>query len=237
MEITPESSSSSSRYYGRRKGRPLHKRKAELMRELLPRLAINLPETVGAFAPSSLFAPEPKAVWLEIGFGGGEHLAAQAAVHGDVGFIGCEPFENGVASLLDHIDRQNIANIRIFPDDARLLLDAMPDGCCERCFVLFADPWPKKRHEDRRFIGAENLPRLARILRSGGELLLATDVAQLAGWMRKHVAADPSFTCVYDGGTPPDGWIATRYEQKGVEAGRAPIYLRYRRNDRHIKDY
>ncbi len=216
----------SSRLFGRRKGRPLHVRKSALVRELLPTLQIDPAATPD---PRALFAVPPVEVWLEIGFGGGEHLAAQAARHPDIGFVGCEPFLNGVASLLDHIDREQLANIRIFPDDARVLLDAMPDHALDRCFVLFADPWPKKRHAERRFIGRANLDRLARTLKSGAELRLATDVAPLAAWMREQVAAHPAFVCIGDGPTPPPDWVATRYEQKGLAAGRQPVYLGYRR--------
>ncbi len=167
--------------------------------------------------------------WLEIGFGGGEHLAAQAAANPAIGMIGCEPFINGVASLLGHVEAQALANVRLYPGDARLLLDALPDACLEKVFVLFADPWPKKRHHERRFIGPENLPRLARVLKAGGELRLATDVMPLGEWMREHTNAHPDFTCVYDGFTPPADWVATRYEQKGRAAGREPVYLIFKR--------
>ena len=179
--------------------------------------------------PQNLFPAKPSAIWLEIGFGGGEHLAAQAAANPDVGLIGCEPFVNGVASLLDHVDRLQLKNVRVFPNDARLVLDALPAASLDRCFVLFADPWPKKRHEERRFIGPENLPRLARVLKQGGELRLATDVLPLATWMRERVAEHPAFACRHDGPEPPPDWIQTRYEQKGLEAGRAPVYLSYQK--------
>jgi len=179
--------------------------------------------------PLDLFDFSPAAVWLEIGFGGGEHLAAQAASNPDVGVIGCEPFVNGVASLLAHVDSQNLENVRIYPNDARVLLDAMPDASLDRCFVLFADPWPKKRHHERRFIGPDNLPRLARVMKAGAELRLATDVMPLAEWMREHTKAHPDFACVYDGFTPPADWVQTRYEQKGRAAGREPVYMIFRR--------
>ena len=214
----------SPRCYGRRKGRPLHVRKSALMRELLPRLEITLPSDL-----SRLFAATPRALWLEIGFGGGEHLAAQAAAHPDIGFVGCEPFVNGVASLLDHVDRMNLANVRVFPNDARLLLDALPNASLDRCFVLYADPWPKKRHAERRFIGPENLSRLARVLRAGGEVRLATDVPLLADWMRARAAEQPAFACLHDSPAPPPDWIPTRYEQKGLAAGRSPTYLSYQK--------
>lgn len=216
------------RLFGRRKGRPLRPGRAALMQTLLPRIEIKGPET-GALVLSDLFDPAPQALWLEIGFGGGEHLAAQAAAHPDIGLIGCEPFINGVASLLGHIEKQNLKNVRVYPNDARVLLDALPEACLDRCFVLFADPWPKKRHAERRFIGPANLPRLARALKPGAELRLATDARPLAEWMREHLAAHPAFERLHDGATPPADWVQTRYEQKGLAAGRAPVYMIFRK--------
>jgi tRNA (guanine-N7-)-methyltransferase len=179
--------------------------------------------------PTTLFTHNPKSIWLEIGFGGGEHLAAQALRRPSYGFIGCEPFVNGIASLLDHIDRENIGNIRIFPDDARLLCDTLPPSCVERCYVLFADPWPKAKHAERRFIGPENLPRLARILEAQGQLYLATDDARLADWMLVCMRASADFEEIYNAPLPPADWVPTRYEQKAIKAGRAPVYRIYRR--------
>jgi len=214
--------------WGRRKGRPLHSHRLSLMDDLLPKLEIPVP-SAGGLLPCSLFAPSPQTVWLEIGFGGGEHLAAQAALHPTYGFIGCEPFVNGVASFLKHVEAQALTNVRVFPNDARLIMDAMPDACLDLCFVLFADPWPKKRHQDRRFIGPENLPRLARVLKPGAELRLATDVPVLEAWMRAHANASADFEALHDSSTPPADWIPTRYEEKGRAAGREPVYFIYRR--------
>ena len=216
------------RLFGRRKGRPLRNGQSALMDTLLPRLAIKVPE-VGRLDPFGLFAFVPEAVRLEIGFGGGEHLAAQAAANPSVGFMGCEPFVNGVAKLLTQVEAQKLMNVRILPDDARLLLDALPDESLETCFVLFADPWPKTRHAERRFIGKENLDRLARVMQKDGQLRLATDVVGLAQWMREQAKAHPAFACVYDGPQAPADWVPTRYEQKGKAAGRMPEYLIYRR--------
>jgi tRNA (guanine-N7-)-methyltransferase len=198
------------------------------MQELLPKLTIELPAS-SRFDPLALFSPQPDRLWVEIGFGGGEHLAAQASRHADVGFIGCEPFINGVASLLDHLDRDSIRNVRVFPNDARMLLDVLPDASVERCYVLFADPWPKAKHAERRFIGSENLPRLQRILKSGGELRLATDDARLADWMLIHMRHADGFQEIYNVSVPPEDWVPTRYEQKAIKAGRVPVYRAYRR--------
>ncbi|HAX92088.1 MAG TPA: tRNA (guanosine(46)-N7)-methyltransferase TrmB, partial [Rhodospirillaceae bacterium] len=171
----------------------------------------------------------PEAVRLEIGFGGGEHLVAQAASNPTIGFMGCEPFVNGVAKLLTQIDEQELKNVRIYPNDARHLLNALPDGSLDAVFVLYADPWPKKRHAERRFIGKENLDSLARVLKTGGQLRLATDVAGLAQWMREQANVHASFVCAYDGPQAPADWVPTRYEQKGIAAGRSPEYFIYRR--------
>ncbi|MBV8061601.1 MAG: tRNA (guanosine(46)-N7)-methyltransferase TrmB [Alphaproteobacteria bacterium] len=218
-----------TRLFGRRKGRPLRIRKTRLMQELLPQLTITLDADKNAKYPNwptELFPHKPQSVWLEVGFGGGEHLAGQAALNPAVGVIGCEPFINGVASLLEHVEDTRLNNVRIYPDDARVLIDALPDACLSRCFVLFADPWPKARHAERRFIRPDNIARLARVIKPGGELRLASDAAGLVTWMREQMAqASDLFTCLHDSATPPADWVPTRYEQKGIAAGRVPYYL------------
>jgi len=216
-------------FHGRRRGRPLRPRRSELVETLLPRLRVPLPTDGGPLDPALLFDPRPDAVWLEIGFGGGEHLAAVAEAAPRVGVVGAEPFLNGVASLLDLADRRGLANVRIHPDDARPLLDALAPGSIDRCYLLYPDPWPKKRHAGRRFVGPENLDRLARALADGAELRMATDVPELAAWMAEQVRAHPAFD-----GPPadpdawaalPEGWTRTRYEAKALAAGRTPAYL------------
>ncbi|MDR3425214.1 MAG: tRNA (guanosine(46)-N7)-methyltransferase TrmB [Alphaproteobacteria bacterium] len=218
-----------SRLYGRRKGRPLHVRKARLMCELLPQLLIVLKGGTHATVQSFFAKGESAPAWMEIGFGGGEHLAAQAKLHPDVLFIGCEPFINGIASLLDHLEKDAIQNVRIFDNDARLMLDALPHASLDKCFVLFADPWPKKRHAERRFIGPENLDRLARVLKSGALLRLASDHASLIEWMHDCLKEHTEFVCVYAGAEPPPDWVETRYQQKALKAGRQPFFMDYRR--------
>jgi tRNA (guanine-N7-)-methyltransferase len=218
-----------ARFYGRRKGRPLHKRKSHLIETALSDVTIAVP-VMGSIDPQSFFTSKPEKIWLEIGFGGGEHLAAQAERNPTVGFLGCEPFLNGIASLLDHTDRRQLKNIRVFPDDARILLKALPEQSIHRCFVLFADPWPKARHAERRFIGPSTIPLLARVLAEGAELRLATDDAQLAMWMRDHMLASSTlFAPLFDSTTPPYDWVQTRYEAKGIKAGRQPVYMGFER--------
>ena len=221
------------RLYGRRKGRPLRARKTRLVEELLPQLRIMLPEKLipgtSFLDATALFPFEARSIWLEIGFGGGEHLAAQARQNPSFGFVGCEPFVNGVAGLLDHIDRDAINNIRIFPNDARLLLDALPDNMIERCFVLFPDPWPKARHTDRRFLNVETSAKLARVMRSGAELRLASDDPGMISWFREIMNAAKDFRRESDSPEPPPDWVPTRYEQKAIKAGRQPAHMIYRR--------
>jgi tRNA (guanine-N7-)-methyltransferase len=220
-------------FYGRRQGRRLRPGRQRLVDELLPRLRIELPQTPGDFDPAALFSPRPAALWLEIGFGGGEHLAAQAARHPGIGFLGSEVFVNGVATLLAAVEHAGLDNIRLWPDDARPLLDALPAGCLERVFLLFPDPWPKHRHAFRRFIGPENLARLARVLQPGGELRVASDDPAYVAWTLRHLRAHPAFRwCARhadDWRRPPEDWSPTRYEAKAMAAGRKPAYLRFAR--------
>lgn len=209
--------------YGRRKGRRLRAKKAELYETLLPQLSI--PKEDAPLDPQKLFAEKnfasKKEIWLEVGFGGGEHLAAQAHAHPECGFVGCEPFINGVASLLEHVDAKKLSNVRIYADDARLLLARLPDKCLSKIFVLFPDPWPKKRHAERRFIGPANLPLLARVLKKGGELRIASDDPILQEWMIGHMQASPDFSPApaTQGGIyakRPASWPHTRYETKSL---------------------
>lgn len=219
--------STTPRLYGRRKGRPLRVRKSRLMEELLPKLQIELPDSF--LKPASLFSSKSKQIWLEVGFGGGEHLAAQAKLHPDIGFIGCEPFVNGIASALDHIDREQLTNIRIFPDDARPLIEKLPDASIARCFVLFADPWPKSKHANRRFIGNDTILDLARVLTKGAELRLATDDPRLKIWIKNHLDAAKDFKPTHHSEQSPADWVSTRYEEKALKAGRNPLYFDYKR--------
>jgi tRNA (guanine-N7-)-methyltransferase len=200
--------------FGRRKGRRLREGKAELMQTLLPRL------TIDARDPLKLLQKFSE-IWLEIGFGGGEHLAYHAKHNPHIGFIGCEPFVNGVASLLDHLNADHINNVFIQPDDARLVLDHLPGASINRCFVLFPDPWPKKRHAPRRFIGRENLKLLGRVMKQGAELRVASDDPTLQDWMIAHLRASEFFQAnpKTENGLfkqRPEDWPETRYEKKAL---------------------
>jgi tRNA (guanine-N7-)-methyltransferase len=199
------------------------------MKDLLPQLCITLPKKP-PLDLRTLFHAKPREIWLEIGFGGGEHLAEQARRHPDIGFIGAEPFVNGVASLLVHIDNNKTGNVRVWPDDARALLDMLPEGCIARCFILFADPWPKARHAERRFIGPENLPRISRVIKDNGELVLASDDPKLIVWMKEQMEVCKDFSMHMKPSTKrPENWIETRYERKALTAGRKPMYSSYAR--------
>jgi tRNA (guanine-N7-)-methyltransferase len=202
---------------------------------------VTLPQG-GTLDPATLFDPTvffdggPREIWLEIGFGGGEHLAAQAAAHRDIGMIGCEVFENGIAKLLGGIARQDLANIRILTDDARLLLAALPPASIARVFILFPDPWPKQRHHKRRIVTGPTLDTLAALMTDGAELRLATDDVDYLGWMLARVPVHPAFTWLAQGPADwrsrPADWPATRYEAKAIAAGRRPYFLRLRRRRR-----
>ncbi len=218
------------RFFGRRKGRPLRKGQQALIDTLLPRLAIELP-TSGTLHPRALFQSAPDRIWLEIGFGGGEHLAEQARTHPDIGLIGCEVFLNGIATLLAQVSALGLENVRIYPEDARDLLDALPDASLDRVFLLFPDPWPKRRHADRRFIRPSNLDLLARLMKPGAEFRVASDDPSYIGWALAHLVRHPGFTWT---AKRPDDWRArtpdwppTRYETKALREGRPPVFLRF----------
>ncbi len=221
-------------YYGRRKGRALRRGRKRLLEVLLPRIRVELPGD--GIDPAALFDPPRAEIWLEIGFGGGEHLAEQARAHPGTGMIGCEPFVNGIARLLSEIDRDAIENIRIYPDDARDLIDALPDASTGRVFVLFSDPWPKKRHSRRRFIAPDNLSKLARIMKDGAELRLASDQMPLIRWMLFHTIAHPDFEWTARRATDwrerPAGWPETRYETKALARGACCVFLTFTRRPR-----
>lgn len=215
--------------YGRRVGRGLTTELDGLLREALPRLRLDL----GVPSPSplgSLFATPVNDVWLEVGFGGGEHLAWQAAQNPQVGIIGCEPFLTGVAKLLRDVHEGKLANIRLHDDDARQLLGWLPDASIGRAFVLFPDPWPKKRHRKRRFLQGEALDGFARVLRKGAQLRFATDIADYANMVIEVMAPRTDFApqAHFIDERPAD-WPATRYEAKAIRAGRRRQFFIFER--------
>jgi len=221
------------KFYGRRKGRKLRVNQQGWMDELLPRLTVSLPDGDAGLDPASLFPRPMDDIWLEIGFGGGEHLAAQAAANPRIGIIGCEVFLNGIASLLGHLDQQEGDNVRIYPEDARDLLARLPDQCLGRLFLLFPDPWPKARHARRRFVNPDNLDLLARLLKAGAELRIGSDDPTYISWALAHASNHPAFTWIAERSSDwlqrPADWPPSRYEQKAIRQGRQPAYFRFRR--------
>jgi len=221
--------------YGRRSARPLRARRREVVERALPGFRVDLPPDEEAIDPAANFDVARSGIWLEVGFGAGEHLLEQARLHPDAGFIGCEPFLDGVAKLVQALDTDGIGNVRIFMDDARLLLRRLPASCLAGAFVLFSDPWPKKRHHKRRFIDAITLDLLARAMAPGAELRIATDDRGYLVWILEHMRRANEFEWLArrpeDWGRRPPDWPATRYERKAIAAQRQCIYLRYRRRD------
>lgn len=252
--------------YGRRKGRSLRPARRRLVRELLPRIGLTLDAGRGAplldparfFDGSPVFAaggaqsaggvpfshgaaaPPWREVWLEVGFGAGEHLAAQAEAHADIAFIGCEPFLNGVAALLARVDARRLSNIRIYHDDARFLIERLAPGTLARVFVLFSDPWPKARHARRRFIAADTLDVLARVMADGAELRFATDDPVYLRWALAALTAHEGFRWVAekaaDWRVRPADQPATRYEEKARAKGVSPVFLVFERCPRPAPD-
>jgi tRNA (guanine-N7-)-methyltransferase len=220
------------RSFGRRRGRKPSPRQTALLCEHYPRVALPL-----AHPPpdrlADLFQPPVADVWLEIGFGGGEHLIWQAKANPGAGLIGCEPFQDGMVKALSAIAAETIGNIRLHADDARPVLRWLPDASIGRAFILFPDPWPKRRHQKRRLVSAAMLAELARVMRPGAELRMATDSGDYARWILQAIHEQGSFSWTADGPTdwrqrPPD-WPPTRYEQKALRDGRRCTYLRFRR--------
>ena len=226
------------RFFGRRKGKAIGESRMRLMQELLPRIQLYLPKK-GKVSMEKVFLFSPKEIWLEVGFGGGEHLAELAKMYPNVGFIGAEPFLNGVSSLLAHLndshrfpkEEVNLApdrkdNVRIWPDDIRLVFPHLAEGVFDRIFVLYPDPWPKARHAERRFINQQNLHEMYRLLSPQGCLFVATDVVGYAEWVKEQIKIFKKFRQENkELSVPPEDWISTRYEQKGIQAGRQPIYF------------
>lgn len=216
------------RSYGRIKARALKPRQEKLVETLLPHLAVDVSAPLD---PKALF-PQAKAVVLEIGFGGGEHLVAQAAAHPDRGVLGVEPFLNGVGSCLRHIEEAGVANVRLHMGDARDVIAALPDASIDRVDILFPDPWPKARHHKRRLVQADFVASLARIVRAGGEVRFATDWANYAAWTLEMFSRAPQFIwqaeSAADWRMPWDGHVTTRYEEKKL-GDCAPVWLRFKR--------
>lgn len=240
MENTPQ-----PKFFGRRKGRVIRKAKTFLLETFLPTLRLDQNTN---FDRNTLFAKPVEQVYMEIGFGDGTHLAEQARRHPEIGFIGVEVFQNGVANLLSLLTGlkegndlpETLAladgrtdNVRVFDDDVRLLFRQIPDAFLDRIFLLFPDPWPKNKHSGRRFINPENLKELARCLKKGGILRVATDHKVYKSWTLRTMAACSDFRWTAktsnDWRYPPVDWVETKYQKKALREGRRPVFFDYER--------
>lgn len=219
-------------FFGRRSGKRLHKGQDQLFRDALP--AMEIPAGTDPVDPQALFAAPPRRVGLEIGYGGGEHLARKAEENPETGFIGCEVFSGGIAKLLQHVEERGLENIRLFTDDALKLLVRLPSASVDEAWLLYPDPWPKTRHHKRRFVSPVTLAELARVLKPGAFFHFATDIEDYANWTLAHVLRAPDFvfapTSPGSWFTPYPGWQPTRYEQKArIEGRMVSHYLSFRR--------
>jgi len=216
------------RSFGRRRGKKLRPGRERLVDELLPKIKFDLSRP-----PSQQFTGAVNDIWLEIGFGGGEHIAAQALAHPQIGFIGAEPFINGVAKLVHTISDENISNIRIWPDDVREIFPTITDNTLGRIFILFPDPWPKKRHAKRRLLTHETLDEIYRMMKPGAELMVASDHTDYVRYALFQISTHPGFEWLAksaaDWRDPPKGWTRTRYEEKALAKGIKASYLVFRR--------
>tara|TARA_E500000081_G_C6074562_1_gene324686 strand:+ start:347 stop:1033 length:687 start_codon:yes stop_codon:yes gene_type:complete len=216
-------------FYGRRKGRPLRNTSKRLLEELLP--AYVVPDNTSD--PAKLFTHNPSKLYLEIGFGGGEHLAMVAKNHPENAYIGAEPFLNGVSSFLKYCQNEALKNVRIWPDDIRLQLSSWPNECLDGIFIMFPDPWPKIRHSSRRIINKDNLAAFARLIKVGGSLRMASDHASAKNWILSGMLENPYFDWTAES---PDDWNVqphdcpeTRYMRKALKEGRRPAWFDFKR--------
>ena len=226
-------------FFGRRKGKRLRDAQEGRLETLLPTLRVSLPPGGGGLDPRTLFPAcetGPEEVWLEIGFGGGEHLAAQAAAHPGIGFIGAEAFLNGVVKLLADVEERGLRNVRVYDADVAPLLARLPEASLGRVSLLYPDPWPKRRQRKRRFVSDESLAQIARLLKDGGTFRFASDIDEYAGWTLARIARNPDLdwtaTKADDWRRAFPGWPGTRYEAKALATGRKPTYLEFRRRPR-----
>lgn len=207
-------------FFGRRSGKKLHDGQKAQVAEVLPRFELRLD---GPLDPKVLF-PEAERFVIEIGYGGGEHLARKAEEEPNTGFVGCEVFTGGIGKMVQAIDARGIENVRLYTDDALKLLMALPDASVDAVYLLYPDPWPKTRHHKRRFVSPVTLKQLARVIRPGGTFYFASDIEDYANWTLAHIVRTPEFSFAPEAPgawhNPYPGWQPTRYEQKARREGR-----------------
>lgn len=219
-------------FFGRRKGHKLRTHQADLVENLLPHLALDLSAPADVVLPT-LYDPPVDALRLEIGFGGGEHLAAEAKAYPTTGFIGCEPYVNGMAKILSAIEADDIGNIRLLAGDAAELLAWLPPQSLQRIDLIHPDPWPKRRHWKRRFVQGATIAAMARVLKPGGEFRFVSDIADYCAWTLWHMLRAPDFVWTAeradDWRLPWPGYTMTRYGRKATREGRVANYLIFSR--------
>ena len=231
-EEDPPGPDSPRAFFGRRKGHKLRQHQADLVEHLLPHLALDIAQAAPANA-GDVFDPPAEEVRLEIGFGGGEHLAAEALCFPSTGFIGCEPYVNGMAKILAQVEAHNVGNIRLFAGDAAELLAWLPRGSLSRIDLIHPDPWPKRRHWKRRFVQDKIIAAMARVLKSGGEFRFVSDIDDYCAWTLAHLGRSADFRGLAerasDWNEPWPGYTMTRYGRKAEREGRRATYLRFGR--------
>ncbi len=224
----------SERLYGRSRGHALRPRQRKLLDVTLPRLRFDVAQAV---EPLAAFTPHPEWLWLEVGFGGGEHALAQVRAHPRTGLVACEVYENGICSLLAKLVAEGAEengplppNLRLWPVDARVLIRALPPASLDGLVLMFPDPWPKARHARRRFVHPANLAELARVIKPGGVWRIASDDPVYQAWTTEVLASQPFFDVPEPARERPAGWPPTRYETKALAAGRTPLWWELTRN-------
>lgn len=219
-------------FFGRRHGKPLRPRQISALEQLLPGLKLDL-DTPASTLLAALFKTPVRTVRLEIGFGGGEHLLHEASRFPETGFIGVEPFINGMAKMVSILNTKPMGNLRLFDEDAALLLDWLPDASLSGIDLFYPDPWHKSRHHKRRFVSAANLIKMTRVLKPGSLFRFASDIGHYVNWTLQHVEANGNFEFIAksadDWRKPYAAWPGTRYEAKALREGRVPAYLTFRR--------
>lgn len=230
-EATHEAALTPGAFFGRRKGHRLRSHQAGLIERLLPQLSIDTKARPGEL--TKLFEPDIESVRLEIGFGGGEHLVEEARACPNTGFIGCEPYVNGMAKILSQIEAHSIGNIKLFAGDATELLAWAPPQSLDRIDLIHPDPWPKRRHWKRRFVQDATVAGMACVIKPGGEFRFVCDIDDYVAWTLAHLARSSDFVWLAeradDWREPWPGYTLTRYGRKAMREGRKSVYLRFRR--------
>jgi tRNA (guanine-N7-)-methyltransferase len=225
-------SRSTEAFFGRRRGKTIRPQQAAALESGFAAYRLDLASPPPADL-AALFPVKVASVRLEIGFGGGEHLLHRAAGDPQDGFIGVEPFVNGMAKMMMAVQKQPLANLRVYDDDATQLLDWLPQASLDSIDLLYPDPWTKKKHWKRRFVNPVNLDRFARVLKPGGRFRFASDIDTYINWTLQHCRAQGAFAWqandAADWHTPYPGWPGTRYEAKAIREGRRPAYLTFQR--------